>query len=176
MSSSKVKVFDRSLVITADSVTGTGPYTHTLTTATHYLQTGDMVKVWSLNTSEDQAKEVASTRIDNTNFSVSLPYKTSLVGMTIVVESYGSGITPTAQLSVSWPQQSTPGVIQVVSTGAATVAIEGSLDNTNFVNIATITLGAAGTDYFILDAAWAYIRPNITSIASTKLVKIYRSI
>jgi hypothetical protein len=176
MSSSKVKQFVRTLTVTSDVVTGSGPYTHTITTPTHNLATSDVVQMSIVTEQGDyQLLTPAVTVTNATVFTVSLTTSKSQAGSVITVQYYSGGMTG-GQPSVSWPQQSTPGVIQVVSTGAATVAIEGSLDNTNWANIATVTLGAAGSDYFILDAAWAYIRPNITSIAATKLVKIYRSV
>lgn len=173
MSSSKVKTFDRVLAIVSDVVTGTGPYTHTITTATHNLTTGDVVILSSQN-AEFLYQQAAVTVTNATTFTVSLTLPTALT-TNVTIPYYSGGMTG-AQTAMPWPQATTPGVIQIVSTGAATVAIEGSLDNTNFVNLTTFTLGAAGTDYVVIDAAWAYVRANITSIAATKLAKIYRSV
>jgi len=56
------------------------------------------------------------------------------------------------------------------STGAATVAIQVSLNNTNWVTAATITLSlstSASTDGASFDAAWAFVRANVTSISGT---------
>lgn len=173
MSSSKVKVFSQDLTVTNDIVTGAGPYIHTITTATHNLQSTDIVKFTMETEKGVETFSAAVTVVDTTSFTISLVTKYSLIGVKLIIESYGAtGIYP----AVTWPQQSTPGVVQVVATGAATVAIEGSLDNTNFINLATFTLGAAGTDFFVMDAAWAYIRVNITSLAATKKVTVYRSI
>lgn len=173
MSSTKVKTFDRQITVTGDVVTGTGPYTHTLTTPTHYLKTGDVVKITDPGTGEFNS--VAVTVISGTSFSVSLPTNSSVIGDQVIAQFYSAGMTG-GQPSVTWPQQSTPGVIQVVSTGAATIVVEGSLNNTDWVAINTFTHPGAQTTAYILNAAWAYVRANITSIAALQTATIYRSV
>ena len=58
--------------------------------------------------------------------------------------------------------------------GAATVAIEVSNDGTNWKTSGTLTLVLAttvttdtNTDVHLIDAAWPYVRANITSISGT---------
>lgn len=56
------------------------------------------------------------------------------------------------------------------STGSATIAIEVSLDNTTFVVACTITLSLSTTttaDGCTLNAAWEYVRMNVTAITGT---------
>ncbi len=60
--------------------------------------------------------------------------------------------------------------IQVVSTGAATVVIEGSNDGTNAIAtaIGTITLVGAGSDGAVYaNTPWKYIRARVTTNAGT---------
>lgn len=55
-------------------------------------------------------------------------------------------------------------------TGAATVTVEGSNDGRNWILIGTIslTLGTAETtDGFASNAAWEFVRGNVTSISGT---------
>lgn len=54
--------------------------------------------------------------------------------------------------------------------GAATILVQVSNDNTNWLTAGTITLTlstTSSTDGFILDAKWVYIRGNITAISGT---------
>lgn len=54
------------------------------------------------------------------------------------------------------------------STGAATIKIQVSNDNTNWLDLGTITLTlgtAATSDGFASYAAWAYVRANVTAIS-----------
>ena len=58
--------------------------------------------------------------------------------------------------------------------GAATVAIEVSNDGTNWKTSGTLTLKLAttvttdtNTDTHLIDAAWAYVRANVTAISGT---------
>lgn len=56
----------------------------------------------------------------------------------------------------------------VSTTPTATILIEGSLDNSNWATIATITLsGSADTDGVAIDEDWKYLRANLTAIAGT---------
>lgn len=59
--------------------------------------------------------------------------------------------------------------IQVVSTDAATVVFEGSNDGTNAVATAlgTVTLVGAGSDGFVINHPWKYIRARVTSNVGT---------
>ena len=66
-------------------------------------------------------------------------------------------------------------VVQVVSAttsgaGSTTVLIQGSLDNTNFLTIGTITLTTSTTpasDALVIDAPWPSIRANVQAISGT---------
>jgi hypothetical protein len=66
-------------------------------------------------------------------------------------------------------------VFQAVGTtssgaGSATILVQGSLDDTNWITLGTIslTLGTAATsDGFATDAPWLYIRGNCTAISGT---------
>ena len=54
--------------------------------------------------------------------------------------------------------------------GSATIAIEGSLDDENWVNIGTITLtlsSSATSDGFSMNAPWESVRANVTAISGT---------
>lgn len=175
MSSSKVKLFERYVTPSADVVTGTGPYTHTLTTPTHYLSTGNIVKFSVDGPNGTESFSVPVTVVSGTSFSVSLPNGYSLTGLTITIQYYSGGMTG-GQSAMSCPVTMLPAVIQVVSTGAATLNIEVSLDNVNFVSLKTVTLGAAGSDYMTVAAAWAYVRANLTSVAAGQSVYVYRSV
>jgi hypothetical protein len=53
------------------------------------------------------------------------------------------------------------GIVQAVITGTATVVLEGSLDNTNWVTITSFT--ASGGSGVLL---WPYLRGNVTSRTS----------
>lgn len=166
---------ERYIVPTADVVTGTGPYTHTLTTPTHYLSTGNVVTFGLNGPNGLESFSLAVTVTNATTFTVSLPNGYSLVGTTLTAAYYSGGMTG-GQAAFSAPVTMLPGVVQVVATGAATIIIEASLDNANWTALKTVTLGAAGSDYTTIPAAWAYIRANITSIAAGQSAAIYRSV
>lgn len=54
--------------------------------------------------------------------------------------------------------------------GASDVLIEASLDGSNWVTLATISLTLSTTatsDGFVADAPWAFIRANVNSISGT---------
>ncbi len=67
-------------------------------------------------------------------------------------------------------------VFQAVANGssgafAATVAIKGSVDGTNFETLGTITLSGTATtadsDGFAIDAPWAYVRADVSGFSGT---------
>jgi len=83
-----------------------------------------------------------------------------------------------AGASVQNPTYSSPVVAKTfqasgavsASTGAATIAVEVSNDNSNWLTLATIslTLGTSSTsDGFASVAPWAYMRGNVTAISGT---------
>jgi hypothetical protein len=56
------------------------------------------------------------------------------------------------------------------STGAATIAVQVSNDNANWLTLGTITLALTTTsssDGFASDAPWAFVRGNVTAISGT---------
>lgn len=55
--------------------------------------------------------------------------------------------------------------IQVVATAAATVVFDVSNDGINAVDtpLGTVTLSGAGSDGFITDASWKYVRARVTA-------------
>lgn len=173
MSISKVKQFYQSLVVTSDTVSGTGPYTHTLVTPTHYMSTGDTVNFGFNVGTGLESQSTPITYISATSFSVSLATPYAMPGGQVLTKQYYSAGQTGGMPSMSCPVNVIPAVVQVVSTGAATLNIEVSLDNVNFVSIKTVTLGAAGSDYTTIAAAWAYVRVNITSVTATKSVSVY---
>jgi hypothetical protein len=66
---------------------------------------------------------------------------------------------------------------QLISAAAATVLIQGSNEdltgtgtNTNWVLVGTITLAGAGTDGFVTQAPWKYVRANVTVASATTSV------
>jgi len=74
--------------------------------------------------------------------------------------------TPTGD----WKYKDAPlSTIQVVATGAATVVFDVSNDGVNAVatTLGTVTLAAAGSDGFVCDAPWKYIRARVTVNAGT---------
>ena len=55
-------------------------------------------------------------------------------------------------------------------TGSATIAIEGSLDGTNYLCLGTITLSLTTTDSndgFVVDGPWLFTRADLTAISGT---------
>lgn len=173
MSISKVKQFYQTLAVTSDTVSGAGPYTHTLVTPTHYMSTGDNVNFGFNVGTGIESYSTPITNISATSFSVSLPTPYAMsAGQQLTKQYYSAGQTG-GMPSMTCPVNIIPAVIQVVSTGATTLNIEVSLDNVNFVSLKTVTLGAAGSDYTTVTAAWAYARVNITSVAATKSVSVY---
>jgi len=56
------------------------------------------------------------------------------------------------------------------ATGAATIAVQVSDDNINWLTLGTITLALTTTsssDGFASDAPWAFVRGNVTAISGT---------
>lgn len=54
--------------------------------------------------------------------------------------------------------------------GAATIKVQVSNDNSNWIDLATITLTLSttvATDGFASSAAWAFVRGNVTAISGT---------
>lgn len=75
-------------------------------------------------------------------------------------------ITSSATLTGDWYFKDAPkSAIQVVATAAATVVFDVSNDGINAIatTLGTVTLAAAGSDGFVTDAPWKYIRARVTS-------------
>ena len=80
--------------------------------------------------------------------------------------SDGTTGTPTG----AWMFKDAPNTaIQVVASAAATVVFDVSNDGINAVTTAlgTVTLAAAGSDGFVTNAPWKYIRARVTANAGT---------
>ena len=78
----------------------------------------------------------------------------------------GTTGTPTG----AWMFKDAPNTaIQVVASAAATVVFDVSNDGINAVTTAlgTVTLAAAGSDGFVTNAPWKYIRARVTANAGT---------
>jgi len=74
--------------------------------------------------------------------------------------------TTAATLTGDWMFKDAPKTaIQVVATAAATVVFDVSNDGVNACATAlgTVTLAAAGSDGFVTDAPWKYVRARITA-------------
>lgn len=86
------------------------------------------------------------------------------------VTSTGAGSSFEVDRKIKEPSKATYQVT-VVGTGAvtATVKIEVSNDDSNWLTLATITLSGttSATDGFASDAPWAYRRANVTAISGT---------
>lgn len=55
-------------------------------------------------------------------------------------------------------------------TGSATIKVQASNDNSNWIDLGTITLSlstTSATDGFTSDAPWAFVRGNVTAISGT---------
>jgi hypothetical protein len=79
--------------------------------------------------------------------------------------------TPTG----AWMYKDAPlSSIQVTATAAATVVIEVSNDGVNAIATAlgTVTLVAAGTDGFVTNSPWKYIRARVTANTTTVQVML----
>ena len=78
--------------------------------------------------------------------------------------------TTSATVTGDWMFKDAPkSAIQVVATAAATVIFDVSNDGTNAVatTLGTVTLAAAGSDGFVTDAPWKYIRARVTANSGT---------
>jgi len=78
--------------------------------------------------------------------------------------------TVAATVTGSWMFKDAPkSAIQVVATAAATVVFDVSNDGVNAVatTLGTVTLAAAGSDGFVTDAPWKYIRARVTANSGT---------
>lgn len=78
--------------------------------------------------------------------------------------------TVAAAVTGNWMFKDAPGsAIQVVATAAATVVFDVSNDGVNAVGttLGTVTLAAAGSDGFVTDAPWKYIRARVTANSGT---------
>jgi hypothetical protein len=92
----------------------------------------------------------------------------------ISVVTMGSGITTTTTSEVHRPNGAKASFQANGTTstgaGAATVKIQGSLDNSIWIDLGTITLTLATTesgDGFAINAPWEYVRANVTAISGT---------
>ena len=88
----------------------------------------------------------------------------------------GATAPETSEIKQPWSGRLTFFATGTTSAGAgsATVAIEGSLDGTNFVSLGSLTgpdlawtAPAVGADGIAIDAPWKYVRADLTAIAGT---------
>jgi len=78
--------------------------------------------------------------------------------------------TTEATLTGAWMfKDSAKSAVQVVASAAATVIFDVSNDGVNPVatSLGTVTLDAAGSDGFVIDAPWKYIRARVTANSGT---------
>lgn len=95
--------------------------------------------------------------------------------MAITVEKLLSRATSTGANAVGRGSNSPKRTFQATGfttsgAGSATIKIQGSLNETEWVDIGTITLTLAttvSTDGFATDAPWKHIRANLTAITGT---------
>jgi len=78
--------------------------------------------------------------------------------------------TAAATLTGEWMFKDAPkSAVQVVATSSATIVFDVSNDGVNAVatTLGTVTLVAAGSDGFVTDAPWKYIRARVTANSGT---------
>lgn len=83
--------------------------------------------------------------------------------------------TTAATLTGNWMYKDAPNTgIQVVATAAATVVFDVSNDGVNALATAlgTVTLAGAGSDGFVTNAPWKYVRARVTANSGTVNVTI----
>lgn len=87
----------------------------------------------------------------------------------VVVDALLNGVSvtgPGASVLGSTPDKTFQAVLSNTTTPAATVLVQVSNDNTNWMTLGTITLSTAGqVDGFSAKARWAYVRGNVQSIS-----------
>ncbi len=171
MSSRKVRPIVRLLPILS-AVYSAG--VTTITTATHYLASDDLVTIRFQDVPQ-VLLNIAVTVTSGTTFTIVTPMDYRLVGNNVEIAFYATGQTG-GQPSITFNHQTgNSGVVQswVVGTGGAVYTIEGSLDDVHWSNgDAAVTHAGITNDTqsSTVEPAWAYLRPNITSIgAATKL-------
>jgi len=81
-------------------------------------------------------------------------------------------LAPTTAATVigNWMFKDAPNTgIQVVATAAATVVFDVSNDGVNALatTLGTVTLAGAGSDGFVTNSAWKYIRARVTANSGT---------
>ena len=87
-----------------------------------------------------------------------------------VLQQIAAGGPATVGDAIRCPRDGTmQATVSGTGTVTATVAIEVSNDNTNFVTLGTITLSGttSATDGFAFNAPWVYIQSNCTAISGT---------
>lgn len=176
MSSRKVKQITRTLQCSNVVKSGTGPYTHTCTTGTHNILSGDVLLLVNFGNYPQQLRDVTTT----TGTTGTTVVFTTAEDITINTNAffylnyYSTGQTG-AQDSFTLPiTEGSRALLQsyVVGTGGATYTLEGSLDGNFWSTLSTISHTTSTNDsaFQSLSDPWSYYRINISVIgASTKL-------
>ena len=100
-------------------------------------------------------------------------------GITIKTPNYGAGLTGVQE---SWSFKfSTPpnAIIQASSSGGnASISIEASTDQTNWISLATlpITVANSNTAFVNITSPWPYGRINISSITANSSITVNKAI
>lgn len=166
----QVKTLKRSLAFTATWNAGV----LTVTTATHYLATGNLVTLVLSN--GDKLVGLTVTVTNATTFTVATD-RLYAAG-TVEIGFFSTGQTG-LQTAVSFARSTAAsGVIQsfVSGTGTAVYLIVGSLDGVHWTTLTTITHTSSNNDTqsYVVEPSWAFININITSVgAATTCTVMY---
>lgn len=84
-----------------------------------------------------------------------------------IISSSSTGVG--VGISVQSPHRTFQGVVSGSGAVSATIVVEVSNDNVNWLNLGTITLSGTNTanDGFASLAVWEYVRGSITAISGT---------
>lgn len=173
MSTAKVRKLKRELAYTATWLADV----LTITTATHYMKTGDIISL-SFNDSNQEWNNVAITYVDATSFTIPLVAadrsKVQLAGR-VVIPFFSTGQTgDSAVFSVS-KTMDVPSILQLTAkgTGGATLVLWLSNDGEGWINAATVTLSTVNLNSEFVQIApnWTKAKLNVTVIgAATSVV------
>lgn len=175
MSASRYKQLTRKIAITAASVTGTGPYAYTFTSASHGLVSGDVVTI----VPQDVMDKFDVTLDGTTTGSVigfSLTTNVPVNADSYVIVKYYKTGTTGGQTPFTMPlQYGGKAILQsyVVGTGGATFDIEGTIDGAIWTKVGSTVTNTAvnmNTQTVFITEPWLQFRINISVIgAATKL-------
>jgi len=162
------KRFERELQYTATWAAGV----LTVTTPTHFLVTGDTVRITSLNAPHNLIGAVTVTAATTFTMVASEEYNLFNIGA-VTIDFFRTGQTGAqTQMFGLVP----PTVIQLTAAGAggAVIVIEVSNDKKSWTTLATVTIAAAdkASDFVPLTNTWATARLNITSIGAGTAITV----